>query len=237
MDLKAQANKLRDLVGLQTPPVALKFSPTAPEGIEHVKASGPSSCSYWKLAAEGNTFYTDAGNHLNCTIGAYTHGVDMPPEKADELQSMIGQLVQLNYIRMEEVPAIPHQESPFGVAVYAPLSDASFNPDVVIIRGNGRQMMLIAEAAKAANVEHDTMAMGRPTCAMIPAAMQSEHATASLGCIGNRVYTGLGDDELYFTLPGAKVSEIVDTLEAICEANRQLESFHKERSAAVAAGF
>jgi uncharacterized protein (DUF169 family) len=234
MDLKAQGSKLHELLGLQMQPVAVSFSPTAPEGIQHIQASGPSSCSYWKLAAEGNTFYTDASDHLNCTIGAYTHGVEMPPEKATELQSMVGEMVKLNYIRMEEVPAIPRRDSAFGVAIYAPLSGATFDPDVVIVRGNARQIMLVAEAAKAANIEHDAVAMGRPTCAMIPAAMQSEHGISSLGCIGNRVYTGLGDDELYFTIPGSKVGEVVDKLEVICNANRELETFHHEHAAAVA---
>lgn len=236
MDFKTQGSKLRELLGLQLQPVAITFSPTAPEGIQRIEASGPSSCSYWKLAAEGNTFYTEASDHLNCTIGAYTHGVEMPPEKAEELQSMVGEMVKLNYIRMEEVPDIPKRDSAFGVAIYAPLSEAKLDPDVVIVRGNGRQIMLVAEAAKAANIEHDAVAMGRPTCAMIPAAMQSGNGTSSLGCVGNRVYTGLGDDELYFTIPGSRVADVVDKLEVICNANRELESFHREHAAAVASG-
>ena len=38
------------------------------------------------------------------------------------------------------------------MAAYAPLDDATFKPDVVIIRGNARQMMLISEAARSAGV-------------------------------------------------------------------------------------
>ena len=55
----------------------------------------------------------------------------------------------------------------------------------------------------------------------------------SLGCIGNRVYTGLGDDELYFTIPGAKVGEVVERLEAVLHANRQLEQYHQGRQASL----
>src|SRR6185436_18860199 len=107
MDLITQGNKLHELLGLDLPPVAISFRPTAPEGVRHIQASGPSSCSYWKLAAEGATFYTDAADHFNCTIGAYTHNVDMPPEKGKELESMIGEMVKLQYLRMEEVLTIP----------------------------------------------------------------------------------------------------------------------------------
>ena len=72
--------------------------------------------------------------------------------------------------------------------------------------------------------------MGRPACAMIPEAMRAARGTTSLGCIGNRVYTGLGDDELYFAIPGAKVEEVVRKLETIIEANRILEGYHRARA-------
>jgi len=39
-------------------------------------------------------------------------------------------------------------------------------PDVVLVRGNARQLMLPAEAAQAAGVAGTGAAMGRPTCAV-----------------------------------------------------------------------
>jgi uncharacterized protein (DUF169 family) len=51
----------------------------------------------------------------------------------------------------------------------------------------------------------------------------------SLGCIGNRVYTGMGDDELYFTIPGGQVGAVVERLEAVVHANRELETYHEAR--------
>jgi uncharacterized protein (DUF169 family) len=227
-------NKLSDLLGLEMAPVAISFRTSAPEGVRQIQSPGPSSCSYWKLAAEGETFYTDANDHLNCTIGAYTHNVEMPAEKMEELQSMVGEMVKLNYISMEEVPAIPRQKNPFGVAVYAPLAETPTEPDVVIIRGNAKQIMLLTEAVKATNIEHNSVTIGRPTCAMIPLSMQSESGVSSFGCIGNRVYTGLGENELYFTIPGKKVSEVIQKLDVICQANRELDAFHHERAAAAA---
>ena len=231
MDLQTQGTKLCDLLGLRYPPVAISFQPSAPEGLRRVDQSGPAGCSYWKFAAEGNVFYTEAADHYHCTIGAYTHGVNLPEEKGKELESVIGTMVNLEYIKMEEVPGIPRRTEPFGVAVYAPLSDAPLNPDVVLVRGNPKQVMLVAEAARAANLGHEGAMMGRPACAMIPETMNSSHGNASLGCIGNRVYTGLQDDELYFALPGAKVEEVVNKLETIVHANQELEKFHAARCA------
>jgi uncharacterized protein (DUF169 family) len=140
-------------------------------------------------------------------------------------------MVGLQYIRMEEVAALPRRAEPFRVAVYAPLAQAPAPPDVVLVRGRARQIMLVAEAARGEGLEGDGSTLGRPACAMIPAALSRPDGVTSLGCIGNRVYTGLGDDELYFTIPGAKVGEEVERLEAVLRANRQLEQYHQGRRA------
>jgi uncharacterized protein (DUF169 family) len=229
MDVRTQANKARELLGLAMQPVAIAFRASSPAGIQRVHTSGPSSCSYWKLAAEGEIFYTESSDHLGCTIGAYTHGVEMPPGKVKELENIVGEMVKLQYIRMEEVPDIPRREDRFRVALYAPLAEAPFDPDVVVLRGNAKQIMLLSEAAKAANAGYELSAMGRPTCAMLAAAMKSTYGALSVGCIGNRVYTQLEDDELYFTIPGTRAVDVIKKLETIFLANRELEIFHREK--------
>jgi uncharacterized protein (DUF169 family) len=229
------AHRLQDLLGLQSPPVALAFRPAAPSGIPRVEAAGPSGCTYWKLAAEGKSFYTEAADHYNCPVGSYTHGIDLPPTQAQELEGLVGTMIQLEYLRQEEIPTIPRRDTPFGVAVYAPLAGASFDADVIIMRGNAKQMMLIAEAARAAGISHEAGLMGRPTCAMVPEAMQSGRGTVSLGCIGNRVYTGLGDDEFYAAIPGANLDAFIAKLTTIITANHELERFHHTRMQASSA--
>ena len=231
MDRSAQEATLRNLLGLRWPPIALAFRPTAPAGVRRVNTPAPAGCGYWKLAAEGQAFYTEAPDHYNCPVGAHTHGLDLPPEKAKELESMVETMVGLEYLRMEEVQALPQRQGPFGVLVYSPLAEAPCDPDVVLVRGDAKQVMLVAEAARAAGIGHDGATMGRPACAMIPETMESARGTTSLGCIGNRVYTGLGNDELYFSLPGSKVAEVVNKLETIVKANQALEAFHTERRA------
>ena len=51
-----------------------------------------------------------------------------------------------------------------------------------------------------------------PACALLPATIQSERGGASAGCIGNRVYTELADDELYYALPGARLADALAAL-------------------------
>ena len=222
-----------ELLGLTAAPVAVSFPASAPAGVPRVAKAGPAGCAYWKQAAEGAVFYTEAADHFNCPVGAYTHGVGLPPERAKELEGVVGTMVGLQYIRMEEVGALPRRKDPFRVAVYAPLAETPTPPDVVLVRGRARQIMLVAEAARAAGIAGDGAAMGRPACAMIPAVLGGPTGVTSLGCIGNRVYTGMGDDELYFTIPGPKIGGVVERLETVMDANRALETYHEGRRAGI----
>ena len=195
--------------------------------------AGPSGCSYWKRAADGATFYTEASDHFGCPVGAYTHNIELPPERAKELGEVVGMMVNLGYLSSEEVPSIPRRVQRFRFAAYSPLTGAPAEPDVVLIRGNARQTMLLAEAAQAAGIGASSGITGRPTCAAIPAAINSERANASLGCIGNRVYTDLADDELYFALPGKHLAAVTKKLATIVQANRELEKYHRARASHV----
>ena len=85
--------------------------------------------------------------------------------------------------------------------------------------------------ARASRFDGDSSMVGRPTCAAIPAVMQSGRTATNLGCIGNRVYTELPDDELYFAIAGLQLEPIVEKLVTITHANDELEKFHRGRVA------
>src|SRR5262245_29301899 len=223
------AKDLENLLRLKTPPIAVTFQAQPPANVPRVAAAAVSSCTYWNHAAEGQTFFTEASDHFGCPIGAYTHGVDLPPPQMQELQGVVGTMVTLGYIRAEEVPGIPRRQEGFGVAVYAPLERAAGEPDIVLVRGNAAQIMMLEEAAQAAGVGSASTIMGRPTCAALPAASKNQRGVASLGCIGNRVYTEMADDEMYYALPGKHLAAVVGKLATIVNANRELEKYHRAR--------
>ena len=236
MDFLAQSQQLCDLLGLTSPPVSVTFRADAPPDVRRIEAAAPSGCSYWKLAAEGQVFYTEASDHYGCPIGSYTHGVSLPAAQSKELEGMIETMVGLNYLKPEEVPAIPRREEPFGVVIYAPLANTPLPPDVILVRGNAKQMMLLNEAINASAAEGETPGgvggiMGRPTCAVIPAVLKTQQAALSLGGIGNRVYNELSDGELFTAIAGAELATIVEKLSAITRANSQLEEFHSAKTA------
>ena len=107
----------------------------------------------------------------------------------------------IGYVRMEEVPSIPRLPQPPAFIYYAPLGKAVVPPDVVIAGGRPGPLMRLQEAAARAGAASSLPLLGRPTCMALPAAM-AHGSVMSAGCIGNRVYTGLGDDELYLMIPG-----------------------------------
>jgi uncharacterized protein (DUF169 family) len=222
-------SQLGTLLGLTSPPVAISFRSSAPEGVARVGQAEPAGCGYWRRAAAGETFYTEATDHMGCPVGAHTHSVALPPEKAKELEGMIGTMVGLEYLKMEDVAGIPTRKTPFEVAVYAPLETTPVPPDVVLVRGNARQLMLLSEAAQSAGVSGTGPTMGRPTCAVLPEALNAQKTSSSFGCIGNRVYTGAGDNDAYFAIPGDQLGAVEARLEVIVRANHELEKFHRSR--------
>ena len=89
--------------------------------------------------------------------------------------------------------------------------------------------MLVTEAAQLAGVAGAGPVMGRPTCALLPAAIESQSVVASFGCVGNRAYTGAAENEAYIAIPGAHLGALVDSLRTILNANDALEVFHRGR--------
>jgi uncharacterized protein (DUF169 family) len=223
---------LSELLRLDSPPVAIAFADQAPAGVPPVSTGEPASCGYWRRAAAGEVFFTVADDHKRCPVGAHTHHVPLSPAEQQELMGLLQTMVGLSYLKMEEVPQIPTRKTPLRVAVYAPLATAPMPPDVVLVRGNARQLMLLAEASQAAGVAGAGATMGRPTCAVLPEAINSGRTAASFGCVGNRVYTGAEDTEAYFAIPGAQLAAVEESLATIVNANQELEKFHRARAAA-----
>jgi uncharacterized protein (DUF169 family) len=223
---------LSSALGLTRRPVAVAFRDTAPAGVAPLQGSQPSGCSFWRLAAEGRTFYTVPSDHFNCPVGSYTHNIPLPPEREQELPQVLALMSDIGYIRMEEVPGVPQLPRTPAVTVYAPLGATPEDPDVVIVAGRPGRLMLMHEAAIRSQKATAPM-LGRPTCMAIPAALGGAVAS-SLGCIGNRVYTGVPDDEFYTVLAGADLNVLAEQLGTITSANATLEEYHRGRRAALA---
>jgi uncharacterized protein (DUF169 family) len=209
-------------------PVAVTFLEEAPTGVKKFEGSEPSGCSFWRLAAGGLTFYTVLENHFNCAVGAYTHNIALSPEREKETEQTLKFMFDLGYVKPEEVPQIPRLEKTPKAILYSPLGEAASIPDVVLFAVKPSGAMLLQEATNRAGVGSGAPTLGRPTCMALPASLQ--HGTiTSLGCIGNRVYTGLGEDEMYIVLRGKDLPAVVEALKTVGSANSALEDYAKGR--------
>jgi uncharacterized protein (DUF169 family) len=230
--------RLTRRLNLDQAPVAITFCESAPEGVRKFAGSVPSGCSFWRVAAMAppgrGAFYTVAADHQNCPIGAHTHNIPHADGGA-MLKEMLGMMAGLGYLRMEEVPQIPRWPRTPAAVVYARLGEAPLAPDVVVFACRPSAAMYLAEAARAVDAASSLPPLPRPTCMAIPAAA-AHGATMSLGCIGNRVYTGIPDDHVYLMVRGADLERIAAALDTIANANAQLTTFHETRRPALTRG-
>jgi len=227
-DYRTVERQLSEALGLQRRPVAVAFRPAPPPGVPRFSGVEPSGCSFWRLAMSDQTFYTVPADHHNCPIGSYTHNIALPAERAGELQQMLGLMVDLGYLRMEEVPGIPRLPTAPGAVIYAPLGDTPVDPDVVLVAGRPGRVMLLQEAALRAGIASPAPLLGRPTCMALPASL-AQGVIATTGCVGNRVYTDLGEDELYVVIPGKDVARVAAEAQTIANANLKLAEYHRGR--------
>jgi len=228
-DYRAIEEKIQGMLGSTRRPIAITFLDAPPEGVAKFGGSEPSTCSFWRIAASGRTFYTVASDHLNCPVGGYTHNT-LPPGRMPELQQTLSLMSDIGYIRMEEIPGVFHLATAPQVVLYAPLGDTPVPPSVVLVSGKPGRVMMLSEAANRAGASSNLPLLGRPTCMAIPASL-ANGAVLSSGCIGNRVYTEIGDDELYVVLRGADLDRIAAEIATIQSANETLTGYHQDRRA------
>jgi uncharacterized protein (DUF169 family) len=195
----------------------------------------PAGCTFWREAQNGRAFYTTPADHYNCAVGAYTHAIQLPMEREQELMDTVGFMVEANYLSMDEVPTIPKLSSTPAFIAYAPADAATFEPTVVVVAAKPASAMLLYEAAIAAGASNGLLAsLGRPGCAVVPLTLGQSSVSMSLGCRGNRTFTGLEDDLLYVCVAGSKWSTVVDKLAQVAAANKTMGDHYLSKKEALA---
>ena len=235
-DTKRQAERLTSALGLSVPPIAAAFVDVVPHGIPDFEGTVPAGCVFWQEAAR-RTFATSARDHALCAIGIHTlHLSDAPSSQPRELEAALEAMIGLDYVREEEVAAVPVRAKEAKHAVYGPLAEFPREPDVVLLFTDARQGLVMSEAL--ARVDGGAApAMGRPACAAIPQAINRGTSAMSLGCCGARAYLdALSDDVALWTLPGDSLERYCEQVTAFARANRTLAAFHGRRRTDVEAG-
>lgn len=228
-----------DLVGsleLALPPIAVSFTDAAPTNVPAYDGVVPAGCVFWQQAAT-RTFVTSARHHELCSIGVHTHHLANPAasqqaELAEALKAMSG----LDYVRPEEVAAIPVIKREVQHVIYGPLADFPLDPEVILLFAHAQQGLILSEAI--ARVDQGLpLAMGRPACAVVPQVLNQGNAAMSLGCCGARAYLdALTDSVAMWAFPSRKLEAYCEEIAVLARANKTLMTFHSRRREDVESG-
>jgi len=219
-EIRENAKKLMDLLGLDKPLVAVKLAKSQdeiPEGYEAL-AEEKRHCEMIQMARlERKKLYATADKHL-CKGGAYAIGVfKNPPEPL-----ATGKLyVKLGNYKDEEgakktVDAIPKVEDDIYASVYAPLDETDFIPDSIVFISLPKHALRLAQAVLYHNggrFQADFAGI-QSLCADAVAAVYTRKASnLTLGCNGSRKYAGIKPEEVVVAFPVEKLKDIVEALE------------------------
>jgi uncharacterized protein (DUF169 family) len=216
------ASRFEHALHLRNAPLAITFSASRPDGVPAFDApmSEPAEdgrtgrvaagCVFWIRAAE-QTFSTVAEDHGNCSVGRITHGFASLDEVAGN--GDVAALLGSGWVTPEMVGQIPQVSERPGAVTYGPLGEtpASVEPDVVLVRVNGRQMMVISDAIPNLRIE------GKPQCHIVAVAKETGTAAESVGCALSRARTGMTPDEMTCAIPAATFEAAVEAIEKTAE--------------------
>ncbi len=174
-DWNTLASELKSLLNLQSPPLAITFSKDAPPDVKAFAAAVPepmpdgrtgrvpAGCVFW-IEAANKTFTTTPEDHGNCSVGSLTHGLKTLEEIATN--SDVAAILEAGWVTMDVVPQIPVVKERPNFITYGPLAETSVEPDVVFLRINAKQAMILSDAVPGLRFE------GKPQCHIIPMAKE-----------------------------------------------------------------
>lgn len=215
MNWTALSVELDSLLKLQSSPLAITFSTEAPTGVTpfdspmpEPTADGrtgrvPAGCVFW-IEAVARTFTTEPPDHGNCSVGSLTHGLKTLEEVAGN--SDVAALLESGWVTMDVVPQIPTVKERANFITYGPLAQTSDDPDVVFLRLNPKQAMMLSDAVPELRFE------GKPQCHIIPIAKEQNEVAISIGCMLSRVRTGMSNNEMTCAIPSGRLGEVVERL-------------------------
>lgn len=231
----SKAQRLASSLALTQTPVAVATTMTRPTALPRWSSPVAAGCRFWQEAAQ-SSFYTEAQDHALCAIGTYTHNLATDTADLTDRHDALAVFADLGYVRSQDLPLIPVLDRRPTYIVYGPLAEFDSVPEAVLLFVRANQQLILAEAAQ--QVENQLPpAMGRPACAIVPQAINSGRSALSLGCCGARAYLDImTDDVALYALPGSRLDDYIERIEALAKANTVLTRFHQLRRQAIVAG-
>jgi uncharacterized protein (DUF169 family) len=217
---------LEILLRLSRTPLGIKFVTTSSDEPSYPpKASftPPSSCAFWTQGIN-EPFSTEPDQHVNCSVGAYVHGL----KKLEEIGPGCGCedvdfLLKIGRFDRQDLAYISHLHVRPIKIIYSPLSKMKDEPDVVLLFTIPSQSQLLFEAAKRAGIP--TSFHGMPTCAIIPTVIHSQSVAFGLGCTTSRLRAGYRNEEIVVALTPKILDKLLEHLDKLVQSERKLVQY------------
>jgi uncharacterized protein (DUF169 family) len=221
-DHRGLADALSQALHLATAPIGISFAAEGPAGVPQFDkpmsepapdgraGRVPAGCVFWVHAAE-RSFTTVPEDHGNCSVGRYTHGLARLEDVGGN--DDVAALLESGWVDADAVGKIPTISERAEVITYGPVADAATTPDVVLLRVNGRQMMVLSDALPGLRIE------GKPQCHIVALAKEHGEVAASVGCALSRARTGMRPDEMTLALPGSRLAEVTAAVERAADVD------------------
>lgn len=214
--------KMVDLLGLECPPLAAKLLKTGdpvPEGYDHSQKMR--YCQALMMGKHGRKVLLN-GENITCPASASAFGFKPLPEKLANGEMMYGMgLFGNSGAAATTIGLMPRlkQGECAGVLV-APLDQADFDPDVVILEGKPEKLMWVALADIFDEGGRHSFQTGvfQATCidsTLVP--YLTGKLNANLGCYGCRDATDIPEVECLIGFPAKDLAKIVKGLEGLAD--------------------
>jgi uncharacterized protein (DUF169 family) len=225
------AGELTEALTLNHPPIAITFHAHVPADLDAFDAPMPpptadgrtgrvaAGCVFWTHALD-RTFSTVAADHGNCSVGSVTHGFKTLDEVAGNAD--VAALLDAGWVTTETVPEIPVVHDRPASVTYGPLAETPVEPDVVLLRLNPKQLMVIADALPGLRIE------SKPQCHIVAVAKEGDEVAASVGCALSRVRTGMPSTEMTCAIPAGKLASVLEALGATARADTTVARYAAE---------
>jgi uncharacterized protein (DUF169 family) len=181
--------------------------------------SVPAGCVFWTKAVD-RTFTTVAADHGNCSVGSLTHGFATLEEVAG--RSDVATLLESGWVTMDMVPGIPVVTERPETVTYGPLADTPVDPDVVMIRVNGKQLMVLSDALPDLRID------GKPQCHIVAVAKEQGEVAVSVGCMLSRTRTNMPRTEMTCAIPANRLQDVIDRVEATAAIDGMVAAYAAE---------
>jgi len=211
---------LTDVLKLDGSPVAVKLAKTeanVPKGYRHLNEV-LRHCEMVQMARRGAKFYATVEQHA-CKGGAGMLGVIDIPEniKSGEFYYKLGRFSSVEHAE-QTMSDIPYVDFKTYATVYAPLKEASFTPDVIVLLCNPQQAMLIAQAnvyeLHSRNIA-DFSGIQSLCGDAVAAPLTRGTINFTLGCSGSRKFAKVHEDELIVGVPMKLLPDLVRAVKKI----------------------